>query len=82
MSFCDVCGDLYRVEAAVGAGGGKGVEGLVAVCTSCGKVETVTNGGYQHVGPPTHVRRPSHATIGHIHNRSPLAPLPSAITGF
>ena len=41
MSYCDVCGDLYRVEAATGAAAEKGTEGLVAVCTSCGKVENV-----------------------------------------
>jgi DNA-directed RNA polymerase subunit M/transcription elongation factor TFIIS len=44
MSFCDACGDLYKVEAATGAAAAKGVEGLVAVCSSCGKVETVTKG--------------------------------------
>eukprot|EP00227_Mantoniella_beaufortii_P016675 CAMPEP_0197583286 /NCGR_PEP_ID=MMETSP1326-20131121/6261_1 /TAXON_ID=1155430 /ORGANISM="Genus nov. species nov., Strain RCC2288" /LENGTH=157 /DNA_ID=CAMNT_0043147493 /DNA_START=131 /DNA_END=606 /DNA_ORIENTATION=- len=43
MSYCDVCGDLYRVEAATGEAAAKGDEGLVAVCTSCGKVETVQN---------------------------------------
>ena len=44
--YCDVCGDLYRVEAATGEAAAKGVEGLVMVCTSCGKVETVTNGAF------------------------------------
>lgn len=41
MSYCDACGDLYRVEAAHGAAAAKGTEGLVATCTSCGKVENV-----------------------------------------
>ena len=41
MSFCDTCGDLYRIEAAHGASAAKGTEGLVAQCTSCGKVENV-----------------------------------------
>ena len=45
MSYCDVCGDLYRVEAATGAAAEKGTEGLVAVCTSCGKVENVVKVG-------------------------------------
>ena len=41
MSYCDACGDLYRVEAAHGEAAAKGTEGLVAKCTSCGKVENV-----------------------------------------
>ena len=41
MAYCDACGDLFRVEAATGAAAAKSTEGLVAVCTSCGKVEDV-----------------------------------------
>lgn len=52
MSYCDVCGDLYRVEAATGAAAAKGVEGVVAVCTSCGKVESVTKGESLPRGTP------------------------------
>jgi len=59
MSYCDVCGDLYRVEEATGAAAAKGVEGLVAVCTSCGKVETVTNGAPPPPPPPHRSAAPS-----------------------
>jgi DNA-directed RNA polymerase I subunit RPA12 len=41
-SYCDACGDMYRVVVATGeAALAKAVDGLVCRCGSCGKVESV-----------------------------------------